>query len=290
MNPKLIEELIVESRKAAQSGYPNGYCYRPEVEAAALKLIADAGMITMQAGTAHGVFVQPTDAAVKWLADANAQPHHTPAPAPAQPAAQPVAQSAAPQPGGVKIDDNIPMPATVTRNRFTAAEGGSLVDRWGFDRMIVGQSFFVAQAHSIRPDMPVHRSFSSVVSNANKKLYPKRFVIKQVDETATGNGVGARVWRVEDLTGPPPSRVSRKHATAPAPAPQGFAAPSDVAPAPAQGWQTPAPAYPAPPAPSAFPAPGGAPQPAPAPGYQIVHLADFAPPPGGFGGPPPFGS
>jgi hypothetical protein len=110
-------------------------------------------------------------------------PQNTPAPQGA------VTTSAAPQGGtpvSVKLEAGIPIPEV--------RRGGGPKTKYPFETMEVGQSFFLAN-----PDgATAAKTYASTVASANKRLTPKFFVIRSVDETAAGNGKGARIWRSAD--------------------------------------------------------------------------------------------
>lgn len=129
----------------------------------------------------------------------------------------------------IALDDGIAIPA-IKRG----APGGGAPSKWPFERMNVGQSFFVA----VSADMTnPAKSLASTVASATEKYgfdvkdasgapvmetvmrlpkgadgkavkgaakvpvsvvkrdYTKVFVVRSVDETAQGRGKGARVWR-----------------------------------------------------------------------------------------------
>lgn len=72
--------------------------------------------------------------------------------------------------------------------------GGKGSPVYGFEHMSVGHSFFVPSSND-NPN-PAKR-IASTVSSATKRLDPKKFVVRSVDETSQGRGKGARVWRTE---------------------------------------------------------------------------------------------
>lgn len=123
-----------------------------------------------------------------------------PAAAPAQPPAQspwggqgqaaPVAPAtpAAPVAGNrtYALDNGIPIPA--------ARRGGRGHNVYRFEDMIVGQSFFVPATDA---DPKPSKRIASTVSGATKRLAPKAFLVRSVDETNEGRGKGARVWRTQ---------------------------------------------------------------------------------------------
>lgn len=76
----------------------------------------------------------------------------------------------------------------------TPRRGGKGSPVYGFEQMNVGHSFFIP-ATTDNPN-PAKR-IASTVSSATKRLDPKKFVVRSVDETAQGRGKGARVWRTE---------------------------------------------------------------------------------------------
>lgn len=175
----------------------------------------------------------------------------------------------------VKIETGIPLPPARARG-FSASEGGSAVERFGFDKMNVGDCFHVPPSGN--PDKPVHRTFSSVVSQACAKLHPKHFIIREVGADDP-SGPGARVWRDADAQG---ERPTRKRKDKPAVA----AAAATVA-----GAYT---GFPAPGAPTAgagggFPAPGGLGAPEGGFGPGAAPAGFGGPAPEGFGNAPGFG-
>jgi len=106
----------------------------------------------------------------------------------AQPQTWGAPQTAAPQtaapPPNVKFDDNVPVPAP--------RRGGRGSGVYGFEHMVVGQSFYIPSS----PDNPnPAKRIASTVSSASKRLDPKKYLVRSVDETAQGRGKGARVWR-----------------------------------------------------------------------------------------------
>lgn len=84
----------------------------------------------------------------------------------------------------VTFDDNIPVPAP--------RRGGKGSGVYGFETMVVGQSFFIA-ATADNPN-PAKR-IASTVSSASKRNAPNSYIVRSVDETPQGRGKGARVWR-----------------------------------------------------------------------------------------------
>lgn len=219
MSPELLSKIIAASAATAVANPPYGYCFQPEDVMAQLHDLKVGGMIDMGTAGENGIPVRPTQAAIAWNAEAAAQAHHVaqqPAPAPEMQTASQV-----PQHAHVTIEDGVPMP-DAKRAGFGPREGGTMIDHYGFATLRVSQSFFVPQSVSTDPTKPVHRTFSSVVSQANKKLYPRDFAIREVDETAQGRGKGARIWRLPDLTGPRPTRPRKAKpdaASTPAPGP-----------------------------------------------------------------------
>lgn len=78
--------------------------------------------------------------------------------------------------------------------------------RYPFADLAVGQSFFVAPTAS---NPKPWNSMSPMASRAGRELYPINFTARR----ATHNGQdGCRVWRVEDLTSPKPTRKGVKTA------------------------------------------------------------------------------
>lgn len=94
------------------------------------------------------------------------------------------APTQAPQTGSraFTFDAGIPVPA--------ARRGGRSQNAYGFEVMEVGQSFFIpATDDNPNPSKRV----ASTVSSASKRLDPKEFIVRSVEED--GRGKGARVWR-----------------------------------------------------------------------------------------------
>lgn len=116
-------------------------------------------------------------AAAGWGSPSPSSP--APGPAPSQGSAQPVASSKS-----FTFDTNIALPAPRRGGRGSAV--------YGFEQMTVGQSFYIGATND-NPN-PAKR-IASTVSSASKRLDPKKFVVRSVDETAQGRGKGARVWR-----------------------------------------------------------------------------------------------
>lgn len=278
---ELLKWIVASSATQISTQYPLGYTQCPVAQLTGAQELHNEGNIVAYPnnGNAEGFPVVPTAQGVE-AAKAPAPLANVPQPGAAQAQPQPAATA---QPFNIKVEDNIPMPAAAQRG-FPAREGGNAVDRYGFDGLAIGQSFHLPPSNDPDKKKATHRVFSSTVSQANTKLYPKAFAVREVgaDDPA---GPGARVWRVADMTGPRPTRKPRKTAeAAPAAAPQGgYPAPGQTVP---QGW--PAPGQAAGqgggfPAPGAFPAPGGF-VPAGAPSQGTGGGGQLP----GFGGPAPF--
>lgn len=104
------------------------------------------------------------------------------APPPAGAAPAPVGTNA--PVGSFKFDSGITVPA--------ARRGGRGQNVYGFEQMEVGHSFFIP----VTNDNPnPSKRVASTVSSASKRLAPKSFIVRSVDETANGRTKGARVWR-----------------------------------------------------------------------------------------------
>lgn len=228
MNTDLLK-FIVESSKANIGGNnPHGFCYVEGGHAAALHELVSGGVVqaNMAAPAADGsIPVRPTEAGVKLVADT---PNH---PAPLLPA-----------PVAVNIEMGIPVPDRKTFGR--QSDGNDKVTQYKFAEMQVNASFFIPQP--VNADKPIHRTFSAIVSQANKKLFPRNFVIREWEG-------GARVWRLEDLTEARPTRPRKAK-----PAEQAAAQPNT-------GAQFP----------GGFPAPGN-------PGFGATQGGPFMPQPGAF--------
>jgi hypothetical protein len=106
------------------------------------------------------------------------------------------AQSAAPAPASAPansgpttftFDDGIPIPEP-------KRGGGRGSDAYGFEHMNIGQSFHIP-ATTENPN-PAKR-IASTVSSATKRLAPKAFIVRSVDEKDP-KGKGARVFRTAD--------------------------------------------------------------------------------------------
>lgn len=237
MDPTLQALCIIVERSAKQitQSNPNGYCYMEPSYENHIGNLSNAGMIEAQLSAAsrgadNSIPVRPTDRGVEIAHNVAKQSMAQQGPAFMQaPATRPLAfgeqttqqrgpQHPAPQaPSQLTIEADIPIPEKKAFGRTTA--GNNKVTQYGFANMPINASFFVPQPPG--DEKQIHRTFSSVVSQANKALHPMNFVIrywKQPDGTE-----GARVWRVEDMTGPRPVR-------APKPAAPGF--PQHMAPPP----------------------------------------------------------
>lgn len=81
------------------------------------------------------------------------------------------------------FDDDVPIPEP--------RRGGRGSNTYGFEHMNVGQSFHIA-ATTDNPN-PAKR-VASTVSSATKRMAPKEFMVRSVDETDK-KGKGARVFR-----------------------------------------------------------------------------------------------
>ena len=245
MSLELLKWIVDSSKANANEKYPDGYTYlTPEHENAALELHSSGHIeANVRSRDDKGNFpVRPTAQGVAALTQsAQTTAHH------------PVAQAVALKPQPMQVEDNIPVPEKKAFGRVSG--GDDKVSQFGFDKWQVNQSVFLPQPTDT--DKPIHRTFSSVVSQANRKLFPKNFVIREWEG-------GARIWRIEDMTGPRPTRArtvkpAAQPVTQPGPAfPGGFAAPghpqfgATEAPAP---FNAPGPGF------SGFAAPAGGPGP-----------------------------
>lgn len=288
---QLLDYIIAASVQNKGPQAPNGFCYLPATHAApAQELHTDELIVAhfAQKSPTDGSFpVMPTDTGIKWAAAAKVQPNGAAAPQPAAQRQQPApAANAAPANFAVELEDGIAAPERRRFGRQPDENHVSKVDQFPFATMNVGQSFFIPNGPNNTADKPIHRTFSSVVSQANKKHHPRNFRIAPAER----NGVsGARVFREPDLQGARPTRTRKPKAPAPV---AGTLAPQLGATDPMAGVQFPpqggfAGGFPAPgaapPFPTAFPAPGGAPgfgaAPSfPAPAGQGGFLAPGAPP------------
>jgi hypothetical protein len=276
---ELLKYVVTQSAANVGPNYPHGYMHIVGEQEAGATELHNAGLVVAHTGHKNpdGSFpVVPTEAGVKLSQEAAVQ-------------AATVQQPAAASQGAtfaVRIDTDIPMPAG--KPRGFQSTGGSAVERYRFNDLPIGGSIHIPPSGD--PEKPIHRTFSSVVSQANNKLFPKHFTIREVDASDPG-GAGARVWRDPDMQGEKPTRAPRKPKPAPAAAP-GFPAPGAGFGAPSQG------------AGGGGPIPGaGVPEgfgaaPAPAPGAFGAAPPAAPPVPGGFGAgtapggfvPPGFGS
>lgn len=187
--------------------YPFGYMYCPAVQATGAKVLHDEGMIVAYPANAQpdGSFpVVPTEKGVNESKAPSALANVGGAqPAPFVQAGQ-AATSATSSIPTVIIEDGIPIP---DRKAFGRGEGGpSKVDQYGFANMKIGQNFHLPASGD--PEKPTHRAFSSVVSQANKKLHPMNFVVREVGADDP-RGEGARVFRVDDMQGERPTRTRK---------------------------------------------------------------------------------
>lgn len=281
MNPIFLHMIVTQAAANKSPQHPHGYCFVPASHHEQLPALEAEGLV--EVGRAHAAAdgslpVRPTDAGVKLDAEHGKEPH-TPFAPQKHTEQQQVTHSA------IELEDNVPLPESKRFGR-AASTGGTQLDKYPFATMAVGQSFFVPQDNPPQRDedgkeKPKHRTFSTVVSNANKKYAPRNFRVVESEK----NGVmGARVHRTEDLTGPRPTRTRKKAAAEPhmpaAPgAPAGTAPIAGVDQWPQQG--------------QGFPAPqtgmgGGAPAfPAPAGPLPVQQAGGFpAPQAGDWGGAP----
>lgn len=269
MNPELLKLLawVVEASKpniTVQN--PVGFCYLPSHAEANANALGGADLLQVNpAKSADGSFaVRPTNAGLAMIAQ------HAQQPAPQALQTQPAADETEDD-VEVEIETDVPLPEA-KRAGFGRNAGPSLVDKYKFDQLPLGASFFVKQDPGAPADKPKHRTFASTVSSANKKLFPKNFAIREA--TNKDGEAGARVWRLPDLTGPRPTRKPREPAPAPAQSQAQPLGQPGIAPHPGvfagQG----------------FPAPPVAPTPAPAGGLLPGHPSLAAPFQGGF---PPAG-
>lgn len=259
MDPLLRSTLdfVVSNSEANKSPQnPFGYCYAPATAEAQLRALEQNKLI--ECGWANrnptdgSIPVRPTQAGV--TADGEVSSVDT-APEPASTLAALASH--------VVVEDNVPIPAAARFGRVRSGE--PLVAKFPFATLQVGQSFFIPGTPG--SDKPVHRSFASVVSQANKKYYPKNF---QIRPDKSGGIEGARIWRTEDLDGPRPVRARKGKEAAPAPQ-AGMVAGAAPAPGPASfpasgapGFAAPGAAFGASVAPAGFP-PVAAPFPGAAP-------------------------
>ncbi len=258
---ELLRHIVSTSLTKVSDQYPHGYMMLMKEQHAGALELHEGKLIIAYPGNVNtdgSMPVVPTEAGVKWVADNQGSTVPTAANAPVPPLSTNDFQ--------VRIDDDVPMPEGGKRG-FPRQSGGSAVDRYGFGTMEINQSFHVPPSGD--PNKIIYRTFSSVVSQANDKLYPKHFAIREAKVGVDPQGAGARVWRVADLVGPKPERTPRKKKTPiqapPAATGGGFPAPAPgAAPAGFGGFGGPAPGF-------GGPAPDDAPE-----GFG-----------GGFGGPPP---
>ena len=188
MNSELLKYVVEASKVNASEKYPLGYCYLEHGHTDAATALHAAGLIEANINSRandNSFPVRPTEAGVKLSMEKANNP------APLQPQPKGPVMSA--------VETGIPIPAKKAFGR--TSDGHDKVTSFGFDNWEVNQSVFIAQPPG--QEVPIHRSFSSVVSQANKKLWPKNFVIREWEG-------GARVWRVEDLKEARPTRSPRK--------------------------------------------------------------------------------
>ncbi len=212
---ELLNYIVEASKVQITAQHPHGWCYVQAGTDVNDLVSNDLVQANLTARAADGSFpVRPTEAGVKMA--------NSPVEA-LQPATQLVPLQARPDPANIKIEMGIPVPEKQAFGRTST--GDDNVTKWKFDAMQVNESFFLPQPPNT--EAPIHRSFSSIVSQANKKLWPKNFVIRAWDG-------GARVWRVENLKEKRPTRKPKENkpqpVTAAATGPQfpgGFAAPGN---------------------------------------------------------------
>ena len=227
MSLDLLKHIVETSKANANERYPDGYTYLEDKHTPIASQLHNSGHIeaNFNSRDAQGNFpVRPTPLGVQALTHAT------------QTTAQPQPLKTAPT--SLKVETGIPVPEKKAFGRTST--GDDKVTQFGFDNWEVNQSVFLPQPEG--QENPIHRTFSSVVSQANKKLHPKNFIIREWPG-------GARIWRVEDMKGPRPTRARTVKAPVaqaqaqpqPGFAPQGgFAAPQGFAQAP-QPFNTPGP-------------------------------------------------
>lgn len=219
---QFLTYIIDASKPNATPTNPNGYCYLEQSYAAAATELHNEELVQALVAQTNdkGEFpVRPTDLGVKWVAAlatgankalTSTQAASAAAANPRREQQQPV-QTQAMQ--GIQVEQGIPIP---DKKPFGRVSGGDdKVTKYGFDKMPVNASFFVPQDDKHDKDgeiIPIHRSFSSVVSQANKKLHPKNFIVReftQPEGQPYAGQTGARVWRVEDMQGERPHRTRK---------------------------------------------------------------------------------
>lgn len=221
---QLLAHIVAQSAPNKSAQNPLGYCYiMVGTEAAATELhneeLIEAMVSHRQADGSYPC--RPTELGAKFALASSKQPPapafqpqatfaagqtvHQPAPQQQQYAPQPAPASYVPT-----IERGIPVPATKALRRNV--DGPTQVDVYPFTTLDIDASFFVPQDNPPKRDgdgkeIPKHRVFSNVVSQANRKFHPKNFVVREWTE----NGMaGCRVWRLHDLAGPRPVRTRTK--------------------------------------------------------------------------------
>lgn len=214
----LLAYIVEASKPNANAQNPLGYCYLEAGHQDTATELHNEELIQalVTSRQPDGSFpVRPTQAALTWAATRSS----------AQQPTQPVKQRAA-APSAMPIETGIPIPEKKAFGR--SSDGSDKVTQFGFANMAVNASFFLPQPAGA--DQPIHRTFSSTVSQANKKLHPMNFVIREWKQP--DGQVGARVWRTEDRSGDRPTRTRAKRTGGPVSRPQ-------ETPQEGQGWPLP---------------------------------------------------
>ena len=179
--------LLAEAVQATNTGQP---LMITEAEMAALTNDQRGPLVEFNPTMRNGELVafRATALGVQVHQSASAQPAQAGgwgSPQPTPPA--PKGRARATQPAQAKaytFETGIAIPAPRRGGRGSAV--------YGFEQMDVGVSFYIPSDND-NPN-PAKR-IASTVSSASKRLDPKKFVVRSVDETAQGRGKGARVWR-----------------------------------------------------------------------------------------------
>lgn len=137
----------------------------------------------------HGVIgVRITQAGINFL---KSQPVHAPSAIPSHELSENEVVAETAKKVEISIDDAIPVPTGSTRGRK-----GTI---YPFDKLEIGQSFFIANPTDPEAKSDAFKSLSSTAASATRRYTEgdtvhKRFIVRRVTE----NGIeGARCWRVQ---------------------------------------------------------------------------------------------
>lgn len=176
--------LVALLTSAAQANSTNVPFYATKAEMQPLVSHALGQLVEFNEGMVQGDKIAFRASALGLQALATGQLSAAPVATPAAPAAWGAPPTVQQPAGPTKVftfKKNIPIP--------TAKRGGKGQNVYGFEQMEVGDAFDVlASADNPQPS----KRIASTVSGASKRLAPKAFIVRSIEE----NGVKiARVWR-----------------------------------------------------------------------------------------------